>query len=75
MKKLLVILIMLFTTPAFASKLWVCWYNQVNNNECGSYGWDKNKKSAEMAAENICEQECRNVCYKVYCEKINKIKK
>jgi hypothetical protein len=51
---------------------WICWYNSVYDDSCGTFGYSKQKKVAKKVAEEKCANHCESACKLEYCEIIKK---
>jgi hypothetical protein len=72
------IIVILLVTPVALAQIsgprpqrgeWLCWATNVQE-ECGTYGWHKQKSVALKAAMNLCDKVCNPGCVKDYCERI-----
>jgi hypothetical protein len=48
---------------------WICWFTSTSNQECGTYGYSKNKEKAKEVSKELCEKQC-GPCKLDYCEKL-----
>jgi hypothetical protein len=49
---------------------WLCWATSKSTQDCGTYGWHRQKKVAIQAAVPLCERECSSECFVDYCEQL-----
>jgi len=51
-----------------ASGEWICWVNNIENTQCGTYGISIDKSVAQQVASDLCIKHCGTSCKLEYCE-------